>query len=92
MSRSRVVKENLGRVSQARGSTPIEEHISWNCFRNCGFFLISSLCFEANSSKFFRKTSICDDIWNVQMTFNGSRAVRIISYTNHIIIMELLFD
>lgn len=43
----------------ASGSTPIEAHISWNCFLNCGFFLISFLCLAAKSSKFSLNFSIC---------------------------------
>jgi len=47
---------------QAKGSTPMAAHISWNCDLNCGFLRISSRCCPANSSRFDRNDSICFDI------------------------------
>lgn len=41
----------------ARGSTPTAAHILWNCARNCGSFLMSFLCFSANSSRCERNSS-----------------------------------
>lgn len=53
----------LYRVIQARGSTPMVAHISWNCRRNWEFFRISCLCLLANSSKWVLNVSNCLDIW-----------------------------
>ena len=47
----------------ASGSTPIDAHISWNWSLNSGSRRISSLCFEANSSKLCWNISICFPIY-----------------------------
>jgi len=44
---------------EARGSTPMDAHIAWNCCRNMGSRRMSSRYLSANSSKLDRNRRMC---------------------------------